>query len=190
MKHAYLLLAVIALSVGVSAQGPGKASALSVLEYKWKASSPRSAILDSDPFAANDDARQTARDQKIADRENAQRARRNEPLLVPTRRNTTPIDSPSDRYIGATFTYQIKVENTGDQTVDEVIWEYAFLHPTTGKVLSSMTFRTEATIKPGKRDTLKETSKSLPPFLAAAPAAERITVKSVRYADGTVWTPK
>jgi hypothetical protein len=126
-------------------------------------------------------------DQKIADRANPERIRRNEPLLVPTRRNTTPTDLPSDRYIGATFTYQIKVENTGAQTVQEVVWEYAFLDPASGKVLRSMTFQTEAKIKPGERDTLKETSRTLPPFLAAAPAGERITVKSVRYSDGTVW---
>ena len=187
MRYAYLLLAVIALSAGVSAQGSGKPSALSVLEYKWKASPPRSALLDSDPFTAKDDAPQTARDQKIADRANPERIRRNEPLLVPTRRNTTPTDLPSDRYIGATFTYQIKVENTGAQTVQEVVWEYAFLDPASGKVLRSMTFQTEAKIKPGERDTLKETSRTLPPFLAAAPAGERITVKSVRYSDGTVW---
>jgi hypothetical protein len=175
------------------------ASGLSVLEHKWEALSVNRAVSDSDPFAANDAANQAVRNQKNTDIDNAARMRRGEspngPRLRPT--GSSPTSSEMvDWYTPMRFSYTIKVHNTGQKAVRGVVWEYTFLDPTSGKVLGSHRFENEANIKSGGRETVVAKSGNPPSGIVNSKAREigenlyreRVTIKSVRYSDGSVWT--
>lgn len=93
------------------------------------------------------------------------------------------------------YTYEVRIMNAAAATIEAVDWEYLFLDALTGNEMARHRFQSFQRAKPGKSLTLSGTSAAPPTRVVNAAAAqsgksklfeERIVVRCVTYADGTV----
>lgn len=95
------------------------------------------------------------------------------------------------------YSYRVKIKNVGDAAIKAFDWEYLFIDSVQRTPLGRHRFLTFCRIAPGKSSTLESTSLAPPTRVINAARGkngrkefeERITIKCVAYADGTVrWT--
>jgi hypothetical protein len=204
MKYLYLLVLLLLLTVETSAQNlsnSSDSSELSVLQKKWgktwrtNSAGSSDLALDKDPFQANDEARQSNKDQKDYLREREIREKQGKPPESPRNRVKKPEPQIySEIYIS--YTCQIKVKNNGTKTIQKVVWEYVFLDPTTKQEVGKHEFISLTNLKPGKTDNLAMLKFSPPTGTITAKNAgkkpsdlyvEQVNIKSIQYTDGSVW---
>ncbi len=99
---------------------------------------------------------------------------------------------PSTRY-----TYRVRMKNTGSKTIARIEWDYFFLNPDTLQEAGHRSFSHEVKIRPGKEVALSGQSSSPPIRVidATKPVqglnarySEKIVIRRIEYADGSVWT--
>jgi hypothetical protein len=93
------------------------------------------------------------------------------------------------------FTYQVKLHNTGKQTVEVVFWEYQFIDATNPGYVTRRQFLCGVKIKPDKDKELQAFEMSGPgdTVSAAGPATslqEKVVINRVEFADGKSWMRK
>jgi hypothetical protein len=104
--------------------------------------------------------------------------------------------SYSDRTEPQGFVYRVTLRNAGNRLVKTVIWDYVFRDPTTDAELARHTFATDIRLAPRKTRLLIARSfapptrvisvKMLYQWSAGSTYAERIEIKRVVFADGSV----
>jgi hypothetical protein len=108
-----------------------------------------------------------------------------------------PSEAPPDRHRRVEeYSYEVKIKNEAAQAIEGVEWDYVFIEPTWGTELARHRFHSFSRGKPGKSLTLKGNSAAPPTRVISAAGAggdgkrklfeERIVIKCVLYADGTV----
>lgn len=200
MKYLYFLALAAAIPTAAPAQAPPEPSGLSVITKRWRvvSNAPPNSVLLEDPFDAIDRTDLATRDQRTVVRQNKQRAQKGlAPQTTPD--SIEPHQTP-DRSLKTTsaFTYSIRVRNDGAKTVKLVAWDYVFLDPATNLEVGRHSFVSSIDLKPNKTESVSE-KRVAPPTRtvnAAAPGRllkgsyiEKIVIRSVRFADGSMWYP-
>lgn len=95
----------------------------------------------------------------------------------------------------AGFAYQVKLHNTGKQTVEVVFWEYQFIDATNPGNVTRRQFLCGVKIKPAKDKELQAFEMSGPgeTVSAASPTIslqEQVVINRVEFADGKSWMRK
>jgi hypothetical protein len=94
------------------------------------------------------------------------------------------------------FLYKASVRNTGEKTIREIDWDYAFFDVATGQEMGRCEFTTAEKISPGKQKELTVFSPSPPSRTISVDKldkrerdtlSERIVIMRILYDDGTVW---
>lgn len=197
MRTVYPMLWLFLLAVGVSGQTVANTfgtSNVEVIQQKWGVE-VRNPLLDEDPFKAINDTQQAIRDQKEILRQEEIRRRQGlppEPRPVRVRKPEADIPlSPT-----TTYTYEIKVKNTGEKAIQTFIWDYVFLEPGTAREVGRLRFENKVNIAPGKTKSLVMYSVSPPTGSINAKNAgkklreqyaEQIIIQGIQYADGSIW---
>jgi hypothetical protein len=93
------------------------------------------------------------------------------------------------------FAYQVKLHNTGKQTVEVVFWEYQFIDATNPGNVTRRQFLCGVKIKPAKDKELQAFEMSGPgeTVSAASPTIslqEQVVINRVEFADGKSWMRK
>lgn len=186
-------LVLLFLAIGVSAQTSTAPPDVTVLQKKWHMD-VRNRALEQDPFAANKDRLREESQQKTVAQQNEGRLKQGEPTLPPP--NSRPTFNNSPIGITTTYIYEIKVKNDGPKEIRRIVWEYAFSEPDTLSEAGRRRFATKVRIKAGASKTVVGRSRSSPTgTLDARKAgikpseqyAERIVIRRLEYADGSVW---
>ena len=94
------------------------------------------------------------------------------------------------------FVYQITIRNSGNKTIESIDWDYIFIHPETQAEVGRRQFHTEEKIRPYKRTSLIEYSRSPPTKVISITALsqpesnrfiEKVVIRRVTYEDGIDW---
>ncbi len=94
------------------------------------------------------------------------------------------------------YTYTVRVRNIGQKAISAIVWDYVFIDPLTARELARHAFSKESQLLPGKTKTVIATSAKPPTRVISARMlfnnwegnyVERIEIKSIKYADGSVW---
>jgi hypothetical protein len=204
----FVVLSLVFLSAaaaGVRGQEKTGPSGLTVLDHKWSKSTLASVDrVDEDPFAANNEATEFAKDTKTNKLVNEQRQREGKPLEPPPVRGGAPLKPTADPAAATTpppaiYSYLVRVRNDGAKTIGMVEWDYIFLDPIDKTEVGRHTARTETVLKPGREDKLVLRIGSPPSLVVNAKYAgkkganayiERIEIKSVHFTDGSSWRSK
>lgn len=167
-------------------------SNVTVINKEWHFQ-VRNPALDESPFLDMEERVQVERDFRNTALENQRRASLGlKPKRVPVRPGVNKNDGPTS----ATYIYEVAVRNTGAKEIRALILEYIFFEPITEKLLSRLLFLSEKHIAPGKSKTLVFRSAAPPTGAINAQNAgkksreqyfEQVIIKSVKYADGSVW---
>jgi hypothetical protein len=197
MKYLCLLVLLLLLTLENSAQTASDSSGLLVLQMKWSinATNSSSSMLNTDPFQANDETRQAIQDRKNDIRERSIRQKQGLPP-EPQRVRTKNPEVQYSNEASTSYTYQIKVQNSGAKTIQLVIWEYVFNNSTTNEEVGRHTFTSKTNLKPSEVDKLviklfapptriidaKDTGKK-----KANLYVEQINIKGIQYTDGSIW---
>src|SRR5215510_1490680 len=185
----FLLLFAICASAQASSAPPDVA----VLQNKWRIElyNPE---LAKDPLAPSKERQEEARQQQAAAQENENRMRQGEPALPPVVRQSAP--QTGARGLKVTYIYEIKVRNTGPKEIRLLTWEYVFFEPGTAQELGRRRFISRISLRPGTTRQLVLRSASSPTGTIDAKKAsqktrdlytEQVVIRSIRYADGSVW---
>jgi hypothetical protein len=88
--------------------------------------------------------------------------------------------------------YKLRVENRGTRKIRGITWEYVFLDPLDQSVISRHEFVSKVKINPGRRKEIAGLNVRRPMLIVRAeganlPPVERVVIKRVQYADGSVW---
>lgn len=104
--------------------------------------------------------------------------------------------SSSDPPESRSFVYRVTLRNGGGRPVKTVIWDYVFRDPKTDAELARHTFATDIRLAPGKTRLLSARSFAPPTRVISAQMllqagavssyAERIEIKTIVFADGSV----
>jgi hypothetical protein len=166
-----------------------------ILKYDWNAHVDRpdwDRDLYRNPIEAADD-----------EREKTERARsrppnEREPRLGPGELPPAPKYRRKQTRDGTGgFQYRVTVKNTGGKTIRSVGWDYVFIDPPGGREVARHSFESRGRIKPGRSKELIHFSVSAPTKVVGAdtvssgdvrrPFVERLIIKRIEYADGSVW---
>ena len=94
------------------------------------------------------------------------------------------------------YVYNVRVRNTGAQTIKIIGWDYVFVDPTNGTEVGRHHFQNEVRIRPNKQSALEGYTPSPPSKIvtvsalqhnAKNPFAERVEITCIAYKDGSVW---
>ncbi len=200
MKYLYLVVLFFLVTVQISAQSLPDSSGLSILQKKWRvklvyAPDPR---LTEDPLRASTETRQNINDAIETARSNAVNIPRGfRPILPPVRSN---INYTPTQYSGGIspiiYTYQLKVRNSGTKKIQNITWDYVFFDSVTRKQLGQLQFTSKTNIRPNKTGNLIMRSHVSPTGITQAAETkkklynqyiEQVNIKSIKYADGSVW---
>ena len=196
MKVPGSMLVLLLFALCASAQTPSKVSAgpeVTVLEKKWRMD-VRNPALEKNPLRGIQAREQEVAQQKADARANENRVRMGLPTLPPRVRVPTP--ETGRRGFFVTYIYEVKVRNTGVKGIRTLTWEYEFLEPGTEQVVGRLRMVSKINLSPGKtRNVVVRTADSPTGTVDATKAdkksseqyAERIVIRSVSYADGSVW---
>ena len=188
------VLFVFALCASAQAlSNPSAGPGVTVIQQKWRID-VRNPALEKDPLRAVKEREQEVINQREAARQNESRTRQGLPTLPPPVRVRAP--ETGARGLSVTYIYQVKVRNTGEKEIRTIAWEYAFFEPGTGREVGRRRFVSEVSISPGKTGKLVMRSASPPTGTIDATKAgkksrdlysEQVVIRSVGYADGSVW---
>jgi hypothetical protein len=197
MKPIYALFLVVLLSCIVSAQVLADASVapdIEVIEKEWymEVNNP---AFEKSPFGPIEELQQTRQTRRVIQRQNEIRARRGlPPLRTPTPQAPEP--DPSSGKSPDVFTYKLKVKNTGQKTIQTIIWDYVFLEPGTEHEVGRQQFLSEGKINPGKTKNISVSSLSPPSNSINVKVtgkkmrdqySEKIIIQAIEFTDGTFW---
>lgn len=94
---------------------------------------------------------------------------------------------------GGGYRYTVELQNDAQKKVQVVEWDYLFVEPGTNKELLRHRFTSKVGIEAGKRKKVTAES-GAPPYgvvdvkaMSEEKAGEKVEIKRVVYADGTVW---
>jgi hypothetical protein len=198
MKAPTILILLFLLTGAVFGQSAADApepTDLVVLEKRWH-KEIRNPALDEDPFAANDEHQEFLRAQRENAIRNAVKIKEGQspsPTLPRAQSvKTVREEPPSTRYV-----YRVKMKNTGSKIISGLDWDYFFFSPDTLEEAGHRSFTQKVKIRPGKDVELIGHSTSPPVRVidatkpvkdGAARYTEKIVIRRIEYADGSVWT--
>jgi len=197
MKFLYLLILLLLLTLETLAQTASDSSGLLVLQMKWSinAINSSSSMLNTDPFQANDEARQVIQDRRDNLRDNEIRRQKGLAPEPPRVRIKKPeVQYPNE--VSTSYTYQIKVQNNAAKTIQLVTWEYVFTNSTTNEEVGRHTFTSKTNLKPSEIDKLVIKLFAPPTRIIDARDTEKkksnlyveqINIKAIQYTDGSIW---
>lgn len=190
------IIVLLLLALCASAQTSSKPSAgpeVTVLEKKWRMDI-RNPALEKDPLRSIKQREQEVNAQREDKRENDRRIAMGLPTLPPRVRAPEPDTGPHGFLV--TYIYEIKVRNTGVKEIRTLTWEYEFLEPGTERAVGRLRMVSKVNIDPGKTKNVAVRTTSSPTGTFDASKAgkkkqdqylEKVFIKSVGYADGSVW---
>lgn len=193
------LLAMLVLTVQNPPTPPPDGSQIAVLTFKWSQSRQTVGASESDKPVPS-------RAVTTADKNLERNARANDPAGKRDPRADT-LDARGQALEAITqsaqkkdntvdgFAYQVKLHNTGKQTVEIVFWEYQFIDGTNPGNVTRRQFICGVKIKPDKDKELQAFEMSGPgeTVNAASPATslqEKAVINRVEFADGKSWMRK
>jgi hypothetical protein len=198
MKALNLMFLVLLLAGVASAQassGGSNSPGVEVVEKGWRRI-VHNPDLDDDPFRANDEQAEFNREQQLnapSNKAKIQQGSSPSAVVRPQRDNQAPASGPLSGYV-----YNVKVRNTGAQTILAVEWEYVFFDADTKAEVGRHQYANKVKIRPGKTGDLSWFS-TIPPASVIAVKktggapheqySEQVIVRRVEYADGSVWQP-
>ena len=194
MKILASALVLFLLAVCASGQASSAQPDVTVLQNKWRIDLYNPA-LDKDPLAASKEHQQEVRQQQANAQENENRKRQGEPALPPVIPKSAADSGASP--LTAFYIYELKVRNTGRQEIRTLTWEYVFFEPGTTREVGRLQFVSKVSMKPGATKSLVVRSKDSPTGTLEASKAgkkpseqysEQIVIRSIVYADGSVWS--
>ena len=190
------MLVLLSFALCASAQAPSKPSAgpeVTVLQKKWRMD-VRNPALEKNPLRSIQQREREVALQREDARANENRIRTGLPTLPPRVRVPTPETGP--RGLLVTYIYEVKVRNTGVKEIRTLTWEYEFLEPGTEQVVGRLRIASKVNLGPGKTRNVVVRTRSSPTGTVDATKAdkkpseqysERVVIRSVSYADGSVW---
>ena len=196
MKTLSPVLMVLLLAGAASAQSPAASSdppGVTVLQKSWR-SQVRNPALDEDPFLPNYEYREAVRTQQENIRQTAISLRTTGVAVNNRPRTILRADFPPGLHI--TYVYSAKIRNTGEKTIQSLVWEYVFFDPATPqKELGHHQQTSRVKIRPGKSQDLSRRSTSPPAQVIDASEAKdpapklsgRVVIHRIEYTDGSVW---
>src|SRR6266513_2239177 len=128
MKFLTSGLLLFLFAVCAAAQPSSVPPDVTVVENKWSIDKYNPA-LDKDPLSASKERQLEETQQTSAARDNENRIRQGEPVLPPVVRQPTP-EGGSGK-LSLTYVYEIKVRNSGQKEIRQLVWEYVFYEPGT-----------------------------------------------------------
>jgi len=200
MRLLYSMFMLFWVAAGASAQtlsNPPGGPEVTVIQKKWSMD-VRNPALEKDPIKAMKDREEEERKRKAAESMNEKRTQQGMPAAVNPGRAPAPAPATGDRGLSVTYVYEAKVRNTGPKPIRTIIWEYVFFDSDTKKEVGRQRFESDVSISPGKTRNLVMRSPSSPTGTGTIDATkagkksgeqytEQVVIKSVRYADGSVW---
>jgi hypothetical protein len=95
---------------------------------------------------------------------------------------------------GEWYRYAATLWNPGPLPVRSVVWDYVFREPESRRVIARVRFRSDETIKPGKKKSLEGFTTQPPGTVASVAAlrdsgrqAQSIEIERIVFADKSVW---
>jgi hypothetical protein len=187
------------LSCGLcAAQAPTTEKAalgVTIVEHSWRGRLVRNPALDIDPLLSLEDQDRSERIRNEVIRQNEYRAALGkEPAPLPSRNASSrlPQRRPPHPY---EYLYRVKIVNTGNKKIRQVIWEYVLVDPATGSEVGRHRFTSKVSVSPGKSQRLYGYS-TLPPASivdaeyagqkSAGQHSERVVIKTIYYDDNSV----
>lgn len=189
MKVAGILLLLV-LSGGALPAQTSDSAPIEVLSNRWRREVRNPALLD-DPLVSPG-MRNPDRTAKAVDLENNARLKPNRILLPdsPQERTQRTAEDASIQYV-----YEVKILNTGRQTIRRIDWQFDLFEPTTQQLVGHHTFTSKTNVRFGKTAKLIERSRSSPVALVdASQASEKpityvvqVIINRIEYDSGSVW---
>lgn len=185
-----MLLVIVAAAVAAPQEAP-PAPGVEVISNSWRREVRNPALLD-DPQVFNQN-RNPDRAQREVDQENNSRLKANRILLpeTPTKKTQRSLEDPSVAYV-----YEVKILNTGGQTITRIDWQFDLLEANTKREVGHHTFTSRTNIQSGKAKKLVARSRSHPASLVdVANAGEkspnqyavRVIINRIEYDGGPAW---
>lgn len=187
---ALVLLITLATGIAVVQDPPTLPDppGVKVLSNSWRREEVNLALLE-DPMARNN-SRSTA---PTTTEQNSNMLPANR-LIVPT----TPKGPRVRRNSGGLrvrYLYEIKVLNSGAETIRMLTWDFDLFDPGTGRAVGHHSFTSKRTIRTGQTANLVARTRSHPITIVDAEAADdsdskyrvRVTINRIEYEDGKAW---
>jgi hypothetical protein len=187
---------VFLVAICAAAQTSSNTPDVTVLQNRWRIEKYNPA-LDKDPLAPNKERQTEELEQKANATENENRARQGEPALAPSMRQSAP-ETGAGR-LKVQYVYEIKVKNTGRKEIRTITWEYVFFELGTRQEVGRLQAVSQANMKPGSTKQLVVHTTASPTGTIDASKAgkkpseqfsEQVVIRSIEYADGSVWSAK
>jgi hypothetical protein len=201
VKYLYFLALATVIPSAAPAQILPDPSGLSVIKKQWSMTriTPHNSVLLEDPFDAIDESNRANREQKTILRENKVRALKGLPTDPSSMTTEPPPRTERSLKASAAYIYQLRLRNDGAKTIRNVVWEYVFLDPASGEEVGRHRFVSRLDLRP--RETGGVKMRLISPPTGAVDArtmgkkpgdiyVEQIIIRSVMFADGTVWQPE
>ena len=188
-----LLLLLFALSA--SAQAVSNLSAgpeVTVIQKKWRIE-VRNPALENNPRAQAERQKQE-HERRATERINEELAQKGMPPQ--TTHVPEAVRDTEARGLSVAYIYEVKFSNTGPKGIRTITWEYVFLDPGTKREVGRRRFVSDVSIGRGKTQNVVMRSALSPTGTIAVTKAgkksrdqysEQVMIKSVEYADGSVW---
>ncbi len=197
MKALVLVLLVVLTASVTAVQDPTtlpNAPDVKVVSKSWRREVRNPALLE-DPTVLNESRSPSDRAQKDSAPNPTGRVQANRLLIPappkgPKTQNHDP-NGPSVQYV-----YEIKVLNSGEQTINRLTWDFDLLEPDTGREVGHHTFTSRKTIRTGQAVKLSQRSTLNPVSLVDASKVDhksarqyivRVTIKRIDYEEGPAW---
>ena len=195
MKFLTSGLLLFLFAVCAAAQRSSVPPDVTVLENKWSIDKYNPA-LDKDPLSASKEHQLEETQQKSAALDNENRLRQGEPVLPPVVRQ--PTSEGGSGKLSRTYVYEIKVRNSGQKEIRQLVWEYVFYEPGTTVEVGRRRFISPVSIKPGATRQIVVRSPTSPTRTRTVDASkagkkprdqysEQVLIRNVGYADGSNW---
>ena len=211
MKIIYLALLLSFMTAGGYAQtfnNSASAPSIIVIKSKWRFQ-VRNPELDENPFTAIDErfrAQQVVTEniqQETVDKIQPENKDSNADIRRRAKLGAKPVKPPSrlpadkkEKDMSATYIYEIKVKNTGSQTIRLVTFDYIFFAPDTKQEIGRRQFFSDKEIEPGETKNL--IFRSIAPPTGSINAknsankssdqfSEQVIIKRIEHSDGTKW---
>lgn len=197
MKALVLVLLVVLTATVTAVQDPTtspNAPDLKVISSNWRREVRNPALLE-DPTVVNESRSPADRAQKDSPPNPSGRVPANR-LLIPTAPQGPKSQNHDPHGPSVQYMYEIKVLNSGEQTINRLIWDFDLIEPDTGREVGHHTFTSRKTIRTGQTAKLSQRSTLNPVSLVDASKADhksarqyevRVTIRRIDYEHGPAW---
>lgn len=197
MKILVLVLLIVLTASVTAVQDPTSslgAPDVKVISNNWRREVRNPALLE-DPTMLNESRSATDRAQKDNPPNPSGKVPVNR-LLIPSsaKGSTTQTHDPNGPSVQ--YVYEIKVLNSGEQTISQLTWDFDLIEPDTDREVGHHTFTSRKTIRTGQTAKLVQRSTLNPVSLVDATKADhksarqytvRVTIKRIDYEHGPAW---